>query len=174
MKKALFALCVLAFTAFSSVSAQNINTAKADFIINLFEKVEWPGENTQAQSIYIIGDSPVVPILEEKAAEKSKNGEKIDIKKISVDDDFTGCRILYIASNDLGQLARILKKVKGTSILTVSDIDGFARYGVMINVLEPTEKSKEKVGLVINKMTARDAGLKIDPKLIANADKTFG
>lgn len=174
MKKALFALCVLTIAAFSSASSQDLNSAKADFVLNLFEKVEWPADTAAEHSIYVVGDSPIVPILEEKAVAISKDGEKITVKRISIDDDFTGCHILYIASNDLGDLAKVLKKVKGSSILTVSDIDGYARYGVMINVLKPTEKSKEKVGLVINKMTARDAGLKIDPKLIAKADKTFG
>jgi len=174
MKKTIFALCVLSFIAFSSVFSQDHNTTKADFILDLFQKVEWPSEFAQDHSIYVIGDSPAVPVLEKKAAERSKNGKTISIKKISVDDDYAGCRILYLATDDLGQLAKVLKKVKGTSILTVSDVDGFARYGVMINVLEPSDQSKEKVGLIINKMTARDAGLKIDPKLIENADKTFG
>jgi hypothetical protein len=174
MKKALFALSVLTIAAFSTAFGQAHDTAKAEFVINLFDKVEWPSNSAQEQLIYVIGDSPIVPLLEEKASGKSKDGKIIKIKKISVDDDFTGCHILYIASDDLADLAKILKKVKGTSILTVSHVDGFARYGVMINVLDPTEKSKEKIGLVINKMTARDAGIKIDPKLIASADKTFG
>ncbi len=174
MKKATFALCVFSMILLGGFPLRADDRSKVDFIIDLFDKVEWPAGSETANTIYVIGESSVVTALESSAAESTKSGKIVNIKKISVDEEFNGCRMLFIASNDLGALAKILKKVKGTSILTVSDVDGFARYGVMINILVPGNDSKLKVGLVINKMTVRDAGLKIDEGLMEKADKTFG
>lgn len=174
MKRNIIALCAFGLLLLSGMTVQADNTAKAKFIFDLFDDVEWPAGSGNDNNIYVIGESPLTGELEKLASSNSTDSRKFSVKKIAVDDDFTGCRILLIASSDLGDLAKVLKKVKGTSILTVSDIDGFARYGVMINVLEKSEKSKGEVGLVINKMTAREAGIKIDEGLIKKADKTFG
>ena len=170
---AFIAFIILA-TASVSVMAGPGDELKTDFIFGLFDDIKWPANNTDSNTIYVVGESPLVDLLEQKADKRNAESLTITIKKISIDDDFAGCKILLIAGDDLGTLAKVLKKVKGTSILTVSDIEGFARYGVMINILNKTKKGKQEINLIINKMTARKAGFEIPAKLINKAEKIFG
>ncbi len=152
-----------------------ISEDKSEFILDLIEKVEWPAEagvKTKPFEICVIGDASLAEKLNKLAANISKPGFKIVVRAIDADQDYLSARIVVIATDDLGELASVLKNVKDKPILTVGERKGFARYGVMINIIESEETGK--LNLIINKITSRKAGLEIDPDLIKRADKIYG
>jgi hypothetical protein len=152
-----------------------ISEDKSEFILNLIEKVEWPAESglkTKPFEICVIGNASLAEKLTKQVAKISKPDLKIVVRAIDTDQEYLTARIVVIAIDDLKQLAGILKNVKDKPILTVGESEGFARYGVMINIIESENAGEFK--LIINKMTSRKAGLEIDPDLIKKADKTYG
>ncbi len=151
------------------------NNEKADFVFELLDHVEWPAANNGSEiKICVLGKSPLLESLQKLAESKSTSSRKIIVSQISLEDDITGCHILVIASTELSDLAVALKKVKNQATLTVSDIKGYARYGVMVNITDQDSSEKKEPVIEINKMSAREAGLKISEDLLKKASKTYG
>ena len=144
---------------------------EAKFVLDLLDKVTWPnkgqGSDTETAVITVVGQSALTPKLREMAAGRKAGKRPVEIREAAVTDDFSGSAILFIATSNLRDLARILKKVDGTTILTVSQAEEFARYGVMINFYK--EEGDAKVKYEINRLVVKFAGLKIDEGLVKKA-----
>lgn len=158
----------------SAVNGQNNNKdieLSSKFIMDLIDKVEWPNASNQDSFVVnVIGDGKYVPILQSIASSNS-SGKKIVVNSVSIDDKFEECQMIFIATDSLSHLAKILKRVEKKPTLTVSMHGTYARYGVMINI---REIKNNKVKYAINNMTARKSKLKISADLIKKAVETFG
>jgi len=161
-------LLLLALTAFAQGDSDKEIAAKAEFLINLSQHAEWTAGGGPNDSgpvvICVVGSSPLVPQLKELAAREASKGQKYEIKEVAISDDLSGCHILFLPIHELAQLAKVLKKVNGTSLLTVSDAKDFARYGVMVNFFK--EEGKSKVKAEVNTMVIQEAGIKLSDKLM--------
>jgi len=150
------------------MSAEDIDY-KANFIIKLPQYTEWPaGSGTDATGAVVIGvqgESPLTPALETLAKSADPAGPKITIKTVTVDDPLTDCQILFMSTKETADLAKVLKKVSGKPVLTVSDCEYFAKYGVMLNFV----KEADKIKFEHNKRTTEESGLKISSKLLKMA-----
>jgi hypothetical protein len=151
-----------------TMSAEEVDF-KANFIINLPQYAEWPARSgadaTGAVVIGVQGESPLLPALQALAKAGDATGPKIAIKTVTVDDPLTDCQILFMSTKETADLAKILKKVTGKPVLTVSDCEYFARYGVMLNFV----KEADKIKFEHNKRTTEESGLKISSKLLKMA-----
>ena len=142
------------------------------FIIDLIDEVEWPeGSYRDSFVINVVGDNGFVSILRSIARSKSSGGKNIIINPVSIDDKFEECQMIFISTDSLSHLAKILKKAEKKPILTVSIHRSFARYGVMVNI---REIKNNKIEYDINNMTARKSNLKIDEDFRKKAVETFG
>jgi hypothetical protein len=150
---------------------------KAEFIIGLTSKIEWPaGKNVSGNGaivIAVVGESPLIAALKQEAEKKSTGGKKIEIKAMALADDFTASQIAVIGTKELTELAQILKKVKGLPVLTVSDANNFAGFGVVVDFMKD-DTGGGKLTFALNKMAAKEIGLKMSPDLVKQAKKTFG
>lgn len=167
----LFLLPFFGILFMGSSSALGDIDKMADFIINLAEEVNWPeGSFNESNEfiISVIGNSDLADRL--KKIDKSKSRYKFVVRNASVDDEIENSHLVFLGITDLPDLAKALKKLKALPVLTVTNSSGFARYGVMIELLNKSDK----VEFAINKMTARDARIEISDKLIKKAVKTFG
>ncbi len=142
--------------------------SKADFIIKAVDYVTWPeGAGTNADGaivIGVVGESPLMAKLTEMAATKTAEGTKIVVKSLTLEDDLTVCQVLFMSTEDKADLAKILKKLKQAPILTISDAEYFARYGVMVNFIQ--EAGDSSVKFEVNKMVLGFAGLKMSSRLL--------
>jgi len=143
---------------------------KADFIVKLMDYVTWPdgagSDRTGSVVIAVVGESPLTPRLEELAQKRSKEGKKVVVKTISLDDSLADCQILFMPSKDKGDLAKVLKGLQDAPVLTVSDAEYFARHGVMINFFEDNVGGKSKVKFEVNRTTIKMSGLKLSSRLL--------
>ncbi len=161
MFKQFFIFSVLLLFAVSAVHATEDVDYKAKFIIKLLDYVTWPsGAETDGSGnvvINIVGTSTMTAKLNELGA-----GKNITVKEVTLDDNIADCQILFMATAETADLAKILKKVNGTTALTVSDAEYFGNYGVMINFFADGGKTKFEV----NKTVVDMAGIKISSKLL--------
>lgn len=122
-------------------------------------------------TIGIVGDDPFGAYFEEVEGKHIKLREKIRILFIKrfgpfkKDIDLRQCQLLFISSSEKNNLKEILADVKGTSILTVSDIDGFLEMGGMLNLI----KVKGNIRWEINQSPIEQAGLSLSSQLLRNA-----
>jgi hypothetical protein len=173
MKKSLVILSGLLIAIFTVVQADTDKeiTRKAEFIIGLIDNVQWsddgkPGKGDEVV-IYVVGDSPVTSKLEEFATKKYSKGPSVRVEIVSLADDLAGSHILFLPSEDVADLAKVLKKLKGSKTVTVADAKDFARYGAMISFFE--EEGDSDIHYEINKLVADSAGVKFSSKLIDKA-----
>lgn len=153
---------------FSPTAAVDVSQ-KADFILKLIDYVEWPaGKQVDASGAIVIacvGESPEVAKLKELAAAKSAEGLKVTVKVLSATDTLAGNQIVYISNCDKAELAKVLKGLGTKPTLTVSSCASFARFGVMVNILDDAS-SGSKVSFEVNTITVKEAGLKIGSQLL--------
>lgn len=158
-----------------SISAAALNKAekakhseykvKAAYLYNFAKFVEWPAEvladPSLPLSICVYGKDPFGSALD-TIKDKTVKGRKLVIERYSGINDLKECQITFISPSEKNNLAVILKKIKDMHMLTVSDMEGFADRGGMINL----NKKENKIRLEINLEAAQQSGLKISSKLL--------
>jgi len=142
---------------------------KAVFLYNFAKFVEWPQDPSEATNsplvIGIIGDDPFGGALEQTVRGKSVRGHALVIRHFSKPEDARASQIVFISSSERSRLRSVLDSLKGASVLTVGDMEGFAHLGGVINfILEDNY-----VHFEINVEVAERAGLKLSSKLLSLA-----
>lgn len=140
---------------------------KAGFVFNFTRFVEWPGSafatSTSPFMVCVVGAAPLAQLLTETSVGKAVDGRPLMVKSMKPTEDLRLCHVLYLGATGERQETRALETLKGSSVLTVSEIHGFAPSGGMIGFVI----QENKVKLEINVEAATHAGLKVSSKLIA-------
>jgi len=142
---------------------------KAVFLYNFAEFVEWPpGAFDDSHSpliIGILGEDPFGAYLDEAVRDATVNSRPMAIRRFRRVEDVTACHILFIGLSEPAQLREALSGLKGRSILTVGEADGFSQLGGMIRFVV----ENNRIRLRINLDAAKAAGLSISSKLLRPA-----
>ncbi len=182
-------LALFVFAALVTAQAPSDREAKANFLMNFAEFVEWPegafASPTAPIIVGVIGADPFGVALD-KMRDKMVNGRKLEIRRFKGALEFRGeetpgrrqddimdrrnkklqelksCHILFVGSSEKRSLFSILKPLQSSCVLTVGDMDSFAHLGGIINFV----KLENKVHLEINLAAAELARLKISSKLL--------
>ncbi|HOT75716.1 MAG TPA: YfiR family protein [Candidatus Wallbacteria bacterium] len=137
---------------------------KAAYILNIMKFVDWRdgAEAGGKLKIGVLGSDSVGEVLEK--LKNNKIGERILVVEKVEESGIAscGCHLLYIGKSEKDRLDDILKKLKGSSILTVSDLPDFARKGGIAGFA--IENDRVKIEININE--SKRAGLKIGAKLL--------
>jgi hypothetical protein len=164
---AAYMLCAQSLWA---ADAPTENQVQAVFLFNFSRFVEWPAQAFTAPNdpfvIGIVGDDPFGARLDEAVRNEHINGHPLAVRRFRSIADIENCQILFIDRSEISRLGQILSALDHRSILTVSQADGAAQQGVMIQFA--TENSR--IRLRINVDTARAAGLTISSKLLRPAE----
>ena len=139
---------------------------KAAFLYNFAKFVEWPSAAFDDPAapivIGILGDNPFHDDLANTIRGKKIDEHPLAVKELHSLSETTNCHILFISTSEKKRLPEILAGLKGTSVLTVGEMDRFTETGGMINfVLEKT-----KIRFQINSDAANTGRLKISSKLL--------
>ena len=138
---------------------------KAAFIHNFAKFIEWPAEvfKNQTVSIHIgiLGDGPInEPLMNLNGKEVQQRTLKVSrIENINHVNSF---HIIFVNPSQKKWSRSILASLRGTGILTIGDIPGFARQCGAINFY----LEKSRVRFEINVSAAEREGLKVSSKLL--------
>jgi len=142
---------------------------KAGYIYNFAKLVEWPATAfAQPDSpivIGIVGNDPFGPIIDKVLEGKKVNGHAFLIKRLKPTADVKECHILFIGSSLGSHVADTIRLTRGTPILTISEIPGFADRGGIINLT----LEQNKVRFEVNVDAAKEADLNISSRLLVLA-----
>jgi hypothetical protein len=158
----------LSFRAFAQEGASEYQV-KAAFIYNFAKFVEWPPgvfPNTNSPIVLgILGKNVFGSDLEKTIRDRKVNNHPFVFKNIASVSEITTCHILFVSPSEKDNFAKIVNALHNSTVLTVSETDGFIKAGGMINfTFEDT-----KVRFQINDEAAKKAGLKISSKLLSLA-----
>lgn len=155
--------------AFAQSDQPSEYEVKAAFLFNFTKFVEWPDGSFDAPQapivVGIIGDDPFGNDLERIIAGQKVQGRSLVIRRERWGDDLRRCHVLFISASEHGHSSRILESVQSAGVLTVSDMEGFAEGGGVIEfVIE-----QNRVRFVVNLDAATQDRLRLSAKLLALA-----
>lgn len=144
-------------------TAEATHKVQTIFIYNFTKYVHWPDEyNTGSFTIAVLGDTQLNEELAKLAATKTANGRKIVVKSYKdIGELEQKCHILFIAAEKNDLLNAVLRKTTGTSTLIVTEKDGAAKFGSLINFVS----DKGKPSFEMNLNAFERSRLKYDSKL---------
>lgn len=139
---------------------------KLAFIHNFTKFVEWPASSYSNPDaplvIYVVGTDPFNADLEDELRLRKVGRHPLVIRNLKPGDAIGACQMVFISLSAQDQVASIVKGLKGSSTLTVSETQGFALKGGMINFAV----EGHRVRLEVNPLAANRAGLKISSRLL--------
>jgi len=140
---------------------------KATYMARFTDFIEWPMQALQDDSagvivVSIIGKVPFRDILERTFAVLTIKNKNVEVRYISSVEESVGSHILFISLSEKKRIAKIIAFTRDKAILTVSDTEGFARQGVIINFY----LEGNKVRFEINPSAVEEAGLKVSSLLL--------
>lgn len=158
------------FLPFSVFAQQSEYTIKAVFLEHFTRFIEWPepletADTSQPFYVAVIGENPFGSILDQIYSEQKIKNRRVEILHFVTPDDITDCHILFISSTNKEILSEILERTRDKPILTVSDTEGFAENGVLINFY----LSGNRIKFEINEKAVHESGLIVSYRLLSLA-----
>jgi len=139
---------------------------KAGFIYNFSIFTEWPEKAfdspTAPITVYVKKNTAARDAFDVLKNKKIKSRGFVIKEFDNVNEILPSCHILYIDTSDKKTVEEILRKSRDGTILTVGDMEGFARMGGIINFY--TENNKLR--FEINVKAAKRAQLKLSSHLL--------
>jgi hypothetical protein len=173
MKKILFILLLplVLLTQSAAIKLDQSEEAgakiKAIYIYNFTKYIEWPTEYKEGN--FVIGiygtNAPLLSELNKMASSKLVGSQKLEIKSINSPSEAAQCHIIYILSDNSGQISEVINKIKGKSTLIVTDKAGMASKGAGINF--SIVENKQKIEL--NRANIEKYKLKVASTLVEMA-----
>jgi hypothetical protein len=147
---------------------------KAAFLFNFAKFVDWPeGSFTapeQGLRLCVLGSDPFGQTLDQVVSGKEVNGRPVEVRRVQAPAVPPHCHILFLSGSEDERLGQHLRHLRHVSVLTVSDVDGFAERGGVIGM----RMDQNKVRFEVNMIAARDAKLKLSSQLLKVATQLFG
>lgn len=138
---------------------------KAAYLYNFINYIDWPADALPPAggtiTIGVVGENPFGAALDPLNGKQVK-GRKLAVKQVAEAKDLDQCQIVFIGPSEKQRLPEWLDKLKDSKTLTVSEIDGFAQRGGVINFIS----ERNKVRFEINPEAARRFGLTISSELL--------
>jgi hypothetical protein len=142
---------------------------KAAILYKLIRFVEWPTSayaDSQARTVLcILGQDPFGNSLKTLEQKKDAAGRPVSIRQLKNENGIRDCHVLYISSSERKNVAQILTRLNGSSVLTVGEMSQFAVQG---GVIQFTLEDKQ-VHFQINLGAASRMELKISSRLLVLA-----
>jgi len=147
---------------------------KAVFLYNFSHFVEWPpqalGAAASPFTICVVGGDPFEGQLDDAIRGERIAEHPIAVRRMRDLDAGSACQVVFIARSESAQLDQIVAALDHRNVLTVSELDGAAQRGVMIQFVNENNHVK----LRINADAARAAGLVVSSKLLRLAEIVGG
>jgi hypothetical protein len=142
---------------------------KAAFMFNFAKFVDWPAEafaETNSPIVLgILGKNVFGSDLEKTIRDRKVNNHAFKFLPLTSVLEATNCHILFISPSEKDNFTKIISTLHNTSVLTVSETDGFLKAGGMINF----KFEGNNIRFEISDEAAKKAGLKISSKLLSLA-----
>jgi len=141
---------------------------KAAYLYNFAKFITWPDTAfSDAEAPMVIGVLGKNPFNGELHQLTARNVRKrpIEIRYFKSLNELKDCQLLYIASEDEGELKSILKSLSTKPLVTVGEGKKFADSGGIIQFVTKRDRLK----FIINLDVAKANGIKIEAQLLSLA-----
>lgn len=113
--------------------------------------------------ICLLGTNPFGGALE-KLARIPIDGREVRYMKLETTGDAGNCDFVFVSGSETDNLDGILRRLGALPVVTVSDIEGFARAGGMVELAHGGEGAA--VSILINRKAARRQNINFNAQLL--------
>jgi hypothetical protein len=139
---------------------------KAVCVLNSARFVTWPAgsfnSDTSPLVIGVLGENPFGSVLQNVVGGETVQKRRIVVRSVGLEEAASTCHILFVSRSERSRLDRIVETLGASKVLTISEIEGFARSRGMIGLL----LEGGNVRFEVNPAAAARAQLKIDSRLL--------
>lgn len=173
-ERGLFAIqlkaCLVGLLLLTATAAQAQSTAVSEQSLKavLFYKLpsfvynQGSGKNAQI-GICTLGEAPLGNALEKLPATLA-DGRQVEFKALQGGADMTECQFVFIGRSEAGRLESLLRRLQGKRLVTVSDIEGFADAGGMVEFA--LRHGGSGIQILINRKAAQKQGIEFNAQLL--------
>ena len=158
-----FALCLASLLALvpAQVRAADEYAAKAAFIYNiaLFSSF---ANTAGAVRLCVLGRDPFGPVLAALDGRALGRGHLAVGYPRSGVEAIAQCQILFIGASEADDLAPLAERAKAAGVLTIADVEGAVRKGVMLEL----GVDEHRIGFEFNASAAHAAGVTLSSKVL--------
>lgn len=143
--------------------------AKAAFIYNIALFTSFPNAGQGMVRLCVMGRDPF------EGAFRALEGRAVGAAKLSVAYPDTGseamsqCQIVFISASEADNLDRLAELGRRAGVLTIADIKGAARKGVMVEL----SVEDKKIVFAVNAEAARGANIALSSKVLRLARAVY-
>jgi hypothetical protein len=137
---------------------------KAGLLYNFLKYTQWPVESTQpggAIRVCLYGGDPFDGRLQPMAG-RTVNEHIIEVRSVRTVKDIGDCALLFVNAEQKANWPELQKALSGKSVLTVSDFEGFALAGGMIEFT----RISNRISVTINTEPIGSANLQVEGRLL--------
>jgi len=163
---------VLIAAAYQASAAEPVAeeyAVKGAFLINFTKFVIWPAQVFKAPgdpiAICVLGENPFGPGLEQAARETVVSNRPVSVRQVADGQQASQCQIVFMGASERRRSRAWLDALRGKSVLTVGENEGFLASGGIIDFT----LDGSKVRIAISTAAADRAGLQISAKLLSLA-----
>ena len=114
-------------------------------------------------NICTLGDSPLGNAVE-KLPRTLADGRRVDLRALAGNADSSECEFLFIGRSEADNIDTLLRRIQGRRLVTVSDIEGFAQSGGLVEFSLRSDGSG--VLILINRKAAQKQGIEFNAQLL--------
>jgi hypothetical protein len=138
---------------------------KAGLLYNFLKYTQWPAERAQrtgaAIKVCLLGGDPFDGHLQPMAG-RTVNEHVIEVRNVRTMADVDDCSLLFVHADQKENWPELQKALAGKSVLTVSDFQGFALSGGMIEFT----RTANRISVTINTEPINSANLQVEDRLL--------
>lgn len=142
---------------------------KAGMIYNFLRYTHWPNGRDGALVVCVYGRDPFAGRLAPMTG-RTVNQRPIEVRTLAAGAAVDRCSLLFLNADEREDWPRLRTALSDRGVLTVSDYDGFARAGGMIEFT----RANNRVGVRINVAAAEAAQLRVEERLLRLATVVNG
>jgi hypothetical protein len=149
-------------------------SVKAAFLLNFARLIQWPNESFEGpKAPIVVGFFGADAFEAARAAgidQKRVGARPVEIRHISRASEASLCHLVFLSDGEGTGPESLLEATRESRVLTVSEIDGFAGQGGIINFY----RDGKKVRFEINTDAAKKRGFRISSRLLGLAKIVSG
>ena len=147
--------------AHAQEGSRDERAVRAAYVFNLIKYVEWPSQGREL-TIALVGDTETGGVMASMLDGRTSDGKTIHVVLSPTDEALGNCGLLYIATSRPEEIRSALERMKGKSVLTVGETDGFVRGGGMVALIN----TGDHIRIEVNLEAVQRAGIRISSRVL--------
>jgi len=163
-------LAALLFASAAAHAQVDERAMKAAYLYNFIQFAQWPVPPDEPFRLCVLGRTPMDEPLARLEGKRVLNDVHIKVVHVSLQDPLAPCHALYLDDSQRKLAPELLARLDSAPILTITDGDGLADQGLMIEI----QKRDLKLGFEVNLAMARKVRISFNARMLKMANYVAG